>query len=103
MPGTFEMAYWPFLTTKNAFITKIFANSRNAFFSRRQTQNFSNLPSALLLAKIISLARLCVIEEYRKNVLSVLYDVLSNLKNFRTRVVNFSQAVTLSSPEVTRS
>ena len=45
---------------------------------------FSNLPSALLLAKIISLARLCVIEEYRKNVLSVLYDALSNLKNFRT-------------------
>lgn len=37
---SFEITFWPFLTTKNAFITKIFANSRNAFFSRRQTQKF---------------------------------------------------------------
>ena len=72
--GTFEMVYWSFLTTKNAFITKIFANSRNAFFLKTNSKFLSlkNLPSALLLAKIISLARLCVIEEYRKNVLRVL-------------------------------
>ena len=37
---SFEITFWPFLTTKNAFITKIFANSRNVFFSRRQTQKF---------------------------------------------------------------
>ena len=83
-----------FLTTKNAFIAKIFANSQIAFEMHSQDENSK---CTTMMAKIISLARLCVIEEYRKRtsvVLKVQYDTHSNLEYFRITCIFTCPAVT---------